>query len=96
MANEKDSDRVSCLSIQDLVSCFFPSSTVSEFIQICRKKSITRYKPDLSTDCDSKLRLVNIQQLEGHWDSIEQALTPSTQSSEQPIQQGLIDSLVIE
>ena len=81
--NEKDSQTVSCLSIKDIVSIYFPLSSIEQFIQICRQKQITRFKPDKSTDCDSTLRLVNIQELENHWNFIIKELLPNTNTSRQ-------------
>ncbi len=78
--NEKDNQTISCLSIKDIVSVYFPWSSIEQFIQICRKKQITRFKPDRSTDCDSTLRLVNIQDLEFHWNFILKELLPNTQT----------------
>ena len=65
---------------------------MEQFIQICRQKQITRFKPDKSTDCDSTLRLVNIQQLDNHWNFILQELSSINNSTSQP--QGNIDSSV--
>ena len=79
--NEKCQKTISCLSIKDIVSIYFPWINIEEFIEICRKKEITRYKPDKSTDCDSTLRLVNINQLENHWNYILKELLPNTQST---------------
>ena len=81
--NDKNSPTVSCLSVEDIVSIYFPRSSIEQFIQICRKKQITRFKPDKSTNCDSTLRLINIQQLDHHWISIHQELSPSTQTISQ-------------
>ncbi|UJR24691.1 hypothetical protein I4U23_006064 [Adineta vaga] len=79
--NEKDHNTIACLAIKDIVSIYFPWSTIDEFIQICRTKQITRFKPDKSTDYDSSLRLVNIQELENHWNFILKELLPTTQVS---------------
>ena len=78
--NEKDHQTIACLSIKDIVSVYFPWSNIEDFIQICRKKQIIRFKPDKSTDCDSSLRLVNIQELEHHWNYILKELLPTTQT----------------
>ncbi|CAF0962919.1 unnamed protein product [Adineta ricciae] len=78
--NEKDHQTIACLSIKDIVSVYFPWSNIEDFIQICRKKQIIRFKPDKSTDCDSSLRLVNIQELEHHWNYILKELLPTTQA----------------
>jgi hypothetical protein len=72
---------VSCLSIKDIVSIYFPYSSMDQFIQICRKKQITRFKPDKSTDCDSTLRFINIQDLDFHWNFIINELLPNSQIS---------------
>ncbi len=77
--NEKANETISCLAIKDIVSIYFPWSTIEQFIQICRKKQITRFKPDKTTDCDSNLRLINIKQLEYHWNFIIKELLPNKQ-----------------
>ncbi|CAF1403493.1 unnamed protein product [Adineta steineri] len=79
--NEKNNQTLSCLSVKDIVSVYFPWSSIEKFIQICGKKRITRFKPDKSTDYDSSLRLVNIQELENHWSFIIKELLPNTQTN---------------
>jgi hypothetical protein len=70
-----------CLSIKDIVLTYFPSATPEEFIQLCRLKQIIRYKPDKSTNSDSSLRLINLQQLNQHWNFFVQHLSPKPQST---------------
>jgi hypothetical protein len=79
--NDKCHKTISCLSIKDIVYIYFPWINIEQFIDICRKKQITRYKPDKSTDCDSTLRLVNIKELENNWNYILKELIPNTQST---------------
>ncbi|CAF3521052.1 unnamed protein product [Rotaria sp. Silwood1] len=77
--NSIDNKTISCLSIKDIVSIYFPWSSIKQFIQICRNKQITIYKPDKSTSSDSTLRLINIEQLENNWNFILKELLPDKQ-----------------
>ncbi|CAF2882139.1 unnamed protein product [Rotaria sp. Silwood2] len=94
---EKDNQTVSCISIKDIISIYFPWCSIEQFIQICRRKQITRFKPDKSTGYDSTFRLVNIQELEKHWNFILKELLPDTQiSSRKHSDQSEEDKLFIE
>ncbi|CAF1329895.1 unnamed protein product [Rotaria sordida] len=94
---EKDNQTILCVSIKDIVSIYFPWSSIEQFIQICRRKQITRFKPDKSTGCDSTLRLVNMQELENHWNFILKELLPDTQiSSNKHSNQSEKDKLSVE
>lgn len=83
--HDKDQQTIACLAIKDIVSIYFPWSNIEQFIQICRKKHITRFKPDKSTDYDASLRLVNIEELEHHWSFILKELLPTTRPTTPPL-----------
>lgn len=70
-----------CLSIQDVVSTYFPWTTINEFIRLCRLKQIVRYKPDKSTNSDLSLRFIHIEQLQTYWFYFIQQLLPEDKKS---------------
>ncbi len=69
-----------CLSIKDIVLNSFPSSSIEEFINICKQKQITRFKPDKSTNYDSTIIFINIQDLDFYWNFIINELSSFKQS----------------
>jgi hypothetical protein len=69
-----------CFSIKDIISSYFPWTTPEKFIQLCRIKQIVRYKPDTpNVNSDLSLRLINMKQLDQHWEFFIQELLPNTQ-----------------
>ncbi|CAF1546136.1 unnamed protein product [Rotaria sordida] len=69
-----------CVPIKDIVSTYFPNSTDEQFIELCRSKKITRYKPDRSAKSDLSLRLININQLDQYWNFFIEQLLPKRES----------------
>ncbi|CAF1046425.1 unnamed protein product [Adineta steineri] len=82
-------ETILCLSIKDIVLTYFPWMPFEKFVDLCRIKHILRYKPDKSTHSDLSLRLINLHQLEQHWEFFNQQFIPKTQ----PIspQQSIVD-----
>ncbi|CAF0748626.1 unnamed protein product [Didymodactylos carnosus] len=74
-----------CLALQDVIRLFFSKSNIDRLIRLCRLKQVTRYKPDKTTNVDSNLRLVSIEDLQKHWSYITKEMDGTQQQKTEPL-----------